>query len=79
MPMTVTVKIDDDGQITECVLPLPDIQALELRIAMETHPQKMPLAWVFLRMCSLGLDLFLKEYGRQRTNLLIQELKRMLN
>jgi hypothetical protein len=77
--MTVTVRIDDDGQITECVVPLPDIQALELRIATETQQPKMPLAWVFLRTCSLGLDVFLKEYGRQRANLLTQELKRMLD
>jgi len=78
MPMEVTVTVKDGARITTYQADLPDEQAQELRLATVTIRNMQP-AEVFVRMCSLGLDVFLKEYGQQRLKFMISEFKRLLD
>lgn len=79
MPATVTVTYkDDNNRVTVYESELPAEQAQELALATAVTRNMQP-AEVFLRMCSLGLDVFLKEYGQQRLKYMISEFKRLLD
>jgi hypothetical protein len=76
--MQVTVTVKDADRITTYQADLPDEQTQELHLATATIRNMQP-AEVFLRMCSLGLDVFLKEYGNLRLKFMVSEFKRLLD
>jgi len=79
MPTTVTVTVKDDtNRVTVYETELPAEQGRELDLAT-TALRNMQTAEVFLRMCTLGLDVFLKEFGQHHLKFVIAEIKRLLD
>lgn len=71
--MAVTVRVDDGGEISSYTATMPAVQAQELRLLLEVmhcfgsaNQRSMSAAESFARLCSLGIDAFLKEYGAAR-------------
>jgi hypothetical protein len=79
MPATVTVTYkDDNNRVTVYEAELPAEQAQELALAT-TAIRRMQPAEVFLRMSSLGLDLFIKELGHEHLKRMVTELRQLLD
>lgn len=82
MEVTVTVK-DGDKPATTMTLPLPREQAIEMRLATALMQEsaisrETTTAEVYLRLCSLGIDIFMKEWSAMRLKQITTDLKQIL-
>lgn len=81
--MEVTVAIDGDEYTTK----LPPVMVREFQLAVEVYhrmgekagrPEKLGPAEIFCRLCTLGVDAWLKVYGYERFKFVTAQLKEYL-